>query len=178
MEYLSIKDLSAKFAMPERTVYYNVANNTNIRVKKEWRTKLANVADFAKACGKTLQPLQTVAEGKTKSQSDITVATLQKPLQDLQKKYEIVLSEKTNLERYNRNLEETAQAYALAIKDEKKEKLEWIGKYDTLQSKYQNDIQIYMKKYYFALWLCMVVLVILLLLNFLEMLDFIQKIKD
>ena len=98
-----------------------------------------------------MQPLQTVAEGKTKSQSDITVATLQKPLQDLQKKYEIVLSEKTNLERYNRNLEETAQAYALAIKDEKKEKLEWIGKYDTLQSKYQNDIQIYMKKYYFAL---------------------------
>ncbi len=118
-----------------------------------------------------MQPLQNAAKEKTKEQSEITIATLQKPLQELQTKYEMILSEKNSLEKYNRNLEEIAQSHALTLKDEKKEKLEWIGKYDTLQNKYHTEIQAFMKRYYLALGLCMVTIIMLLLLNFSEIIE-------
>ena len=57
MDYLSIRDLAAKFAMPERTVYYHVANSSSIRSKKQGRKKLIHVADFAAVCGIKLQQL-------------------------------------------------------------------------------------------------------------------------
>ncbi|MGH1438364.1 MAG: hypothetical protein ACRBG0_28305 [Lewinella sp.] len=55
MEYVTIKDLSAKFAIPERTVYYQINHTPGIRTKKQGRSKVVNLADFAKACGKDLQ---------------------------------------------------------------------------------------------------------------------------
>lgn len=176
MEYMNIKQLSAKFAMPERTVYYHIANSPSIRVKKVWKSKLANVADFAIACGKDLQPLQNIANTELKPQSDWEIATLQSSLQALQTKHEIILVEKINLEKYNRNLEEIAQSRALALKDEKQEKLEWVAKYDTLQTKYNSEIQKFMKKYYMALWLCVISVIMLLILNLPSIVSFFQKI--
>jgi len=35
MEYLQIKDIAKRFAIPERTVYDKVAKNSQIRTKKQ-----------------------------------------------------------------------------------------------------------------------------------------------
>jgi hypothetical protein len=162
MEYMSIKDLSAKFAMPERTVYHKISITSSIRTKKEGRTKLANVADFAKACDKPLQPLQSTAQVEPKNESTTVIADLQKSKNELQTKYDLVVAEKTSLEKFNRNLEEIAQNHALALKDEKQEKKERIEKYDTLQQKYHTKIEAFVKRYYLLLGLCITLIFILL----------------
>ena len=162
MEYLSIKDLSAKFAMPERTVYHKISTTASVRTKKEGRTKLANVADFAKACGKPLQSLQTITQDEPKTESTTIIAELQKSKQELQTKYDIVIAEKTSLEKFNRNLEEIAQDRALALTDEKQEKKERIEKYDSLQQKYHTRIEIFAKRYYLLLGLCITLIGFLL----------------
>ena len=57
---------------------------------------------------------------------------------------------------------------------EKKEKLERIGKHDSLQ----NKVEHFMQKYYLMLGLCMVLLTILIFLNFSEITESVQKIGE
>lgn len=177
MEYLSIKDLAAKFAMPERTVYYQVANNQNIRVKKQGRSKLANVADFAKYCGIELQSSQWVAMETPKSDSNSDLAILQKSLQELQKENTHAKERYTSLEKVNNNLETNLHRYIQLQSEEKKEKIQLQEKYDTLQNKYHTEIQKFLKRYYLTLGFCMVLVVIILLLNFSEIINSAQKIE-
>ena len=121
-----------------------------------------HIADFARACGSELQPLQKApAEETDVKQSETVTASLQRPLHELQKKYEIVLSEKTNLEKHNNNLIEHSQSFALILKEEKTEKRMAQEKNEQLQKRVEH----FMKKYYLALGLCMVLIVILLFLN-------------
>lgn len=180
MEYLSIKQLSAKFAMPERTVYYNIANNPNIRVRKQWRSKFANVADFAKACGKELQTLPDVAEtpkqDTAKSESRIDIAILQKSLQTLQQENKVEKDRMLSLQQVNNNLQTNLNRFVQLHSDEKKEKTELMEKYDNLQKQYHLEIQHFLKKYYLILGLCFVLIVIMVILNFIEIAESVQKI--
>lgn len=59
MSYLSIQDISAKFAVSERTIYLKLKNNPQIKRKKAGKTKLIHVADFAEVMGAKLQLLQS-----------------------------------------------------------------------------------------------------------------------
>lgn len=145
MEYLTLKELTAKFAMPERTAYYKLANHSRIRTKKRGRSKLVHVADFAKACNLNLQDLQPIAETQDNKKVEVPeqsdIARLQTNLQELQTQHSLVLSEKSHLEKRNRNLEEMAQSHALALKEEKKEKLHIQEKLDQSLERYTQTIQ-------------------------------------
>lgn len=165
MEYLSIKQLSAKFAMPARTVYHHVANNPNIRIKKQGRMKLANVSDFAKACNIDLQTLQWIAAEKPKGQSEHNFASMQKSLQDLQQEGQLSKEKIFSLQRVNTNLETNRNKFIKLYTEEKTQKTELREKYDSLQQTYHREVQTFSKKYYLALGFCMVFVILLLVLN-------------
>jgi len=85
MNYLSVRELAAKFNMPERTVYYHAANSSSIRWKKQGRKKLFYVPDFAAVCEIKLQQLPQKHSSTTlKVNEGIDSANLQQ-LQLLQK---------------------------------------------------------------------------------------------
>ena len=176
MEYLTVKALSAKFAMPERTVYYYVANNLNIRVRKEWRSKLANVADFAKACGKEVQPSQKIANWISKGLPEWDIASLQKTLQQLQQEKSLETERMLSLQKVNTNLETNLNKFIQLHSEEKKEKMELMEKYDSLQNKYHLEVKKFLKRYYLALALWIVASMMLLLLNLSEIIETAQKI--
>lgn len=171
MEYLSIKQLSAKFAMPARTVYHHVANNPNIRIKKQGRMKLANVSDFAKACNRDLQPLQWIAIEEPKDQSNHKFASFQKSLQDLQQEGQLSKEKIFSLQKVNTNLETTRNKFIKLYTEEKEQRADLREKYDTLQETYHREVQSFLKKYYLSLGFCMVCIILLLVLNLSQILE-------
>jgi len=174
MQYLSIKELSAKFAMPQRTVYYNVANNASIRVKKHWRTKLICVADFAKVCNKDFKPLQNKIEESPKNLLDNSVTILQESLQSLQQENQLDKEKIFSLHKVNTNLETARNRFVQLYTEEKEQRKDLWEKYDSLQQTHHREVQVFLKKYYLALGLCMVCIIMLILLNISQIIGFFQ----
>lgn len=163
MEYVTIKELSAKFAMPERTVYYQINHNPRIRTRKQGRSKAVNVADFAKACGKDLQwSANSTTPLPEENNQSMGFAALQK----LQEEKRLAEEKIFALEKVNTNLETNRNKFVQLYTDEKNEKKEVMKKLDDLQEKYHTDIQSFMKKYHLALGFLAVCLALLLALNF------------
>lgn len=175
MNYLSPKELSAKFAMPLRTVYYNIANSKQqIRMKKEGRSKIYSVEDFTKACnfrGVKLQDLaKTENKKKTKSQLESDTSTLQTTLATLQSENATIKDEKLSLQKFNTNLQDQVSKYALLLTEEKNERKELLDKYDTLQNRLQTKIENLTKRFYFLLGIA-VLLIAIIALQFAPMLQ-------
>lgn len=166
MDYLSIRELAAKFAMPERTVYYHVANSSDIRRKKQWRKKLIHVADFAANCGNGLQELQRKDSSTLWiSNTDIDFATLQSTLQELQTQNKLKDDENSTLRRQNTDLETTRNKFIQLHTEEKNEKRSIQEKYDVAQEQHHDEIKKYMIKYHVAIWVILVCITIIIILN-------------
>ena len=76
-------------------------------------------------------------------------------IEKLQQEFKLVTEKVESLEKYNTNLQDQASKYALALKDEKNEKIELLQKYDTLNADFTKKIEIHtkekiswLKKYY------------------------------
>jgi len=166
MDYLSIRDIAAKFAMPERTVYYHVANSSAIRSKKQWRKKLIHVADFAANCGNGLQELQRKdSSTPLNSNPNIDFATLQSTLQELQKQNKLKDDENSTLKRQNTDLETARNKFIQLHTEEKNEKKTIQEKYDLAQEQHHNEIKRYMVKYHIAIGVILVCVTIIIILN-------------
>ena len=163
MSYIPIKALSVKFAIPLRTVYHHLANNKSIRSKKEWRTKLVHVADFARMCKIELQDWQEDVNKNEESKPKSNANELQKNLQSLQHEYDATKEQNFNLQRFNSNLQEQVGKYAILLSEEKNEKKDLMQKYDNLQNKHQSKVETLTKRFYFLLWLAVILLAILIL---------------
>ena len=181
MEYLSIKALSAKFAMPERTVYYNIANKKKIRRKKQWRTTLANFADFAKYCNLDVQDLQTVATSIPESKWIKDIANSQPLLAKLQNENQYLTDKTADLQKFNSNLQKQANEYALALQAEKNEKKEILDQNNTIQTELKQRMDVFAKKelewarkYYLAIGLVMLLLLAFAMIN---LPDFLSQIE-
>lgn len=166
MVFSTIKELSTKFAMPERTVYYNLAKNPAIRTKKEGRTKLIHIEDFAKACNKTPQwlhgELQKEMPIGSKSKLEKDIASLQQSLQDLQHEQTAKKEKILALQQSNTDLKADRESFIQRYEHEKdeKEKLRW--QYAIVQQNHHEEIKRYLKKYYITLGICVVSVLLLL----------------
>ena len=158
MEYISIKAIAEKFAIPTRTVYDKVKKNQNIRTKIEWRTKLIHIADFAKIATKGFQTFPQIAISEPKNESINEVAILQKTVAILQSEKEAVKEKSLSLQKVNTNLENSLSKYGLLLSEEKNEKKELIDKYDKLQNRYHIDLQELTKKYYLILGISLILI--------------------
>lgn len=163
MDYMTIKDISAKFAIPERTVYYHLANKEGIRTKKQWRTKLIHIADFAKACGIQLQSLQAVAGNDSENKSQSSIAKMQNVLQNLQKENQYSTDKILALQKVNTNLEMSLNEFVQLHSDEKKERKALMEK-----------VEKYAKKYNLLLGICLALWAFLLIQNVTPLLSFVQ----
>lgn len=142
MPYLSISDLSAKYAISERSIYLKLQSNTNIRRKKEGKKRLINDADFAKVTGVIMQDLQVWNADNNQDSSNEKDS---ESLQHLHNDFILAKSKIDQLENYTNNLQSIANDRALALSDMKAEKNLWVKKFDALQTKHNQTIEQFFK---------------------------------
>lgn len=174
MEYLLPKEISERLWISLKTVYnYLTKYKGQILTKRsEWKT-FVNFESFQNILQNTLQtdtkPLITNSWDTNDKQDFENIVTLQNQLQNLQTDFERVNDEKTNLEKYNTNLTDQVNKFALALSNEKKEKEDIMKRADEIQEKYTATIESfskervsYTRKIYLLVWVILVLVTIIL----------------
>lgn len=116
--YYTAKDLATKTGLSLKTVY-NYINKHNITTKKEGGKTLFNFEMFLKVTGaEEIQENIITNDPKETVQNVQDLQDLQK-LQKLQNEYNLIVTEKEQLEKQKTNLTEQVNFYALSLKEEK-----------------------------------------------------------
>lgn len=113
--YYTAKDLAIKTGLSLKTVY-NYINKHNITTKKEGGKTLFNFEMFLKVTG--AEEIQENIITNDPKETVQNVQDLQK-LQKLQNEYNLIVTEKEQLEKQKTNLTEQVNFYALSLKEEK-----------------------------------------------------------
>lgn len=147
-EFLTPFELSEKLKVSLRTIYNYIEKYKNsIRINRVGNKSFFNYDDILNAMQKDFANLQNPMQSKENLNNDRVVvnsnlqdfATLQNALQNLKQ-------EKEDLTKFNNNLQETANKYALALKDEKNEKEKRINEYTKINDKYNNALTDFSKQ--------------------------------
>lgn len=151
MERLLPPEISSRLNLSLKTVYnYLTKYKGQIEIKKsEWKT-FVNFESFQNVIQTPLQtdtrPFTIQDTKSNQNQGFENIVNLQKQLQTLQTDFERVSDEKTSLEKYNNNLTDQINKFALALSDERKEKGDLLKRHEELQDKYNAKIEEFSKE--------------------------------
>jgi len=146
MKYILPKDIAHQFGVSQKTVYNYLTKYTDkISTKKEyWKTYVC-VEEFESVLQKVYSNVPAEISDTTKRGDSESVWNSIEPVWTItesnSKEHQYILSKNKSLEKVNRNLEDQIQKYAIMLREEKQEKNDIQGKYDTLQATYSNKIE-------------------------------------
>jgi len=166
MPYKSPKDLQQQFWTSLKTIYNYLSRYPNkIRTKKEFWKTVVNIEDFKSVFQKTgsnynldiYEDSKTLEANKEVSENESNLK--------LQKEYNLALQKNEDLQKYNSNLTEQVNKYALLLSEEKQEKKAWEAKYDNLNQSHFETIERFTKEslqwsrnFYMVLGICIALL--------------------
>lgn len=147
MSYVPTKELSENFEVSLKTIYnYLKRYKKEIRTSKKFWKTFVNSEDFQKVFHNANSvtdenPGEKVTEGKPES-----VPTNKPQATSFQKELVEISVENTQLKKYNSNLQEQVNKYAILLSEEKEEKKWWMDKYDNLQNRYHSQTEDFSKE--------------------------------
>ena len=200
--YISYDEASKKLSVSLKTVYnYVTKSQGQVRVSKAYGKSFVNFEDLQSYITKDYKTLQNdykvepskeqvLDQGIVTSSMEkpekyiwwtdiwndnaLSWKSWNKPLQNLQNDYKITNEKIEQLEKFNSNLQDQANKYAIKLNEEKEEKRAIQQKYDSLEGEYRNKIEEYAdyrvrttKFSSFYIWLVAVTLLCLLALLYL-----------
>lgn len=179
MDFVTPKELSLKYNVSLKTIYnYITKRGSKIHTRKEFWKTLFSLKDFEDLFTKGIQNLQQSSQKNTESKSDNILWNIEKNFEKLQNDYKIVSQEKNDLQNYNLVLQDQATKYALLFNDEKTERKELFQKYEILQEQHRSTSLQYEKEkanrakyFYLLLWITIITLVVLIILNWKDILE-------
>lgn len=185
MEYATPRDISFQFSTSLQTVYnYLKKPWISIRTKREWGKTYVHIEDFKEAFQASFKTFENPFEKHKKVETDSNFKNLKDDFKSVENEKAALLQENQTLTKRNSSLEEQVTKYAIRFKEEKAEKKqliasfeskekEWSEKIDTSQKELRQRIEGFgkerikrAKKYYLAIGVCVVLLVVTLVLAY------------
>lgn len=147
MSYLPTKKLSENFEVSLKTIYnYLHKHKKEIRTQKKFWKTFVHSEDFSKVF-QNANNIDTNDQQEPPPQKEIESLWTSKPqTSNVQKEMIEATVENTQLKRYNSNLQEQVNKYAILLSEEKEEKKGRMEKYDGLQNKYHTQTESFSKE--------------------------------
>ena len=161
--YISFDEASKKISVSLKTVYnYVTKSNWQVRTNKAYGKSFVNFEDLQSYITKPYTKLQNdyndvvkivdkkLYENTSNEEKAIDNKEIEKnvsndhiPLQNLQNDYKVNNEKIEQLEKFNSNLQDQANKYAIKLNEEKEEKKVLQVKYDNLEGEYRNKLEEY-----------------------------------
>lgn len=169
MEFLSVKELSAKLNFSEKTIYnYINKHSKEIRSRKEFWKTLASLEDFTKLLQKRYKAFNTSSSSEPEIQLETDYWKESESDSKFQNEFEMIRWENEELKSNNQQLKFQIAHYVKLHDDEQKQNEKLFGQLQDLQNQYTDKIESFWKeklrrirKYYMMLSLWMILLVLL-----------------
>ena len=151
---LTPPDLASRLGVSLRSVYNYLEKYKN-RIKKSKKGNKTFYCLFD--LEKILNDVNNLSDPEYNNSVSINNS---ESIQALKSDLENLKEENTNLSKFNNNLQDNANKYALALKEEKEEKKIRLNKYTDIQAKYENALTsfnkervVYERKIYILIWI-------------------------
>ncbi len=145
---LTPPELATKLNVSLRTVYnYIDVYKKSIATHKVWNKTFYSYDDLKKALQQWNNNLQSPLQSNTQKAGEFVGE--EGSLQDfakLQNELQTLKQEKDDLNKYNTTLQDNANKYALAFKEERQEKEKRINEYTKINDKYNNALTDFTKE--------------------------------